>query len=156
MFGPISDTTDGLIRKVQIDYYADTNRETAKRELRYTATPKALKDYNNDNVSVLREPLNKTETRISVSTSAGISVGDRIIIDSEIMKIVQIVDGTTITVKRGYDGSSITTHVENTSIDKLTAADDSLIDVDDDFGFNENIFSFSDSRDFSPSRSIDI
>lgn len=156
MFGPISDTTDGLIRKVQIDYYADTNRETAKRELRYTATPKALKDYNNDNVSVLREPLNKTETRISVSTSAGISVGDRIIIDSEIMKIVQIVDGTTITVKRGYDGSSITSHVENTSIDKLTAADDSLIDVDDDFGFNENIFSFSDSRDFSPSRSIDI
>ena len=156
MFGPIADTTDGLIRKVQVDYYADTNRETAKRELRYTATPKALKDYNNDNVSVLREPLTKTETRLTISTSTGMSAGDRIIINSEIMKIVEVVDGTTITVKRGYDGSSITTHLENTSIDKLTAADDALVDIDDDFGFNENIFSFTDSRDFSPSRSIDI
>jgi hypothetical protein len=59
-------------------------------------------------------------------------------------------------VKRGYDGSSITTHLESTSIDKLTAADDALVDIDDDFGFNENLFSFTDSRDFSPSRSIDI
>lgn len=156
MFGPIADSTDGLIRKVQVDYYADTNRETAKRELRYTATPKALKDYNNDNTSVLREPLNKTETRLTVSTSSGISAGNRIIINSEIMKVVEVIDGTTITVKRGYEGSTITTHLENTSIDTLTASDDVLVDVDDDFGFNENLYSFTDSRDYSPSRSIDI
>ena len=74
MFGPIADTTDGLIRKVQVDYYADTNRETAKRELRYTTTPKALKDYNDDNTAILREPLTKTETRVSVSTSSGLVV----------------------------------------------------------------------------------
>ena len=156
MFGPIADTTDGLIRKVQIDYYADTNRETAKRELRYTATPKALKDYNNDNTAVLREPLTKTETRILVNTSSGLAVNNRIIIDSEIMKITEIVDGTTITVKRGYDGSTINTHLENASIDVLTEADNNLIDIDDDFGFNENLYSFTDSRDYSPSRSIDI
>jgi hypothetical protein len=156
MFGPIADTTDGLIRKVQVDYYADTNRETAKRELRYTATPKALKDYNDDNTAVLREPLTKTETRISVSTSSGLAVDNRIIINNEIMKVTEIVDGTTITVKRGYDGSTVTTHLENTSIDVLTPADDNLIDIDDDFGFNENRYSFTDSRDYSPSRNIDI
>jgi hypothetical protein len=156
MFGPIADTTDGLIRKVQVDYYADTNRETAKRELRYTATPKALKDYNDDNIAVLSEPLTKTETRISVSTSSGLAVNNRIIINSEIMKVTEIIDGTTITVKRGYDGSSVTTHLENTSIDVLTQADDNLIDIDDDFGFNENRYSFTDSRDYSPSRNIDI
>ena len=156
MFGPIASSTDGLIRKVQVDYYADTNRETAKRELRYTATPKALKDYNNDDVAVLRESLTKTETRISISNSSGLSVDARIIIDSEIMKVVEIIDGTTIAVKRGYDGSTSTTHLENTSIDILTAADDALVDVDDDFGFNENLYSFTDSRDYSPSRNIDI
>ena len=156
MFGPIADTTDGLIRKVQVDYYADTNRETAKRELRYTATPKALKDYNDDNTAVLREPLTKTETRILVSTSSGLAVDNRIIINNEIMKVTEIVDGTTITVKRGYDGSTVTTHLENTSIDVLTPADDNLIDIDDDFGFNENRYSFTDSRDYSPSRNIDI
>ena len=156
MFGPIADTTDGLIRKVQVDYYADTNRETAKRELRYTATPKALKDYNDDNTAVLSEPLTKTETRISVNTSSGLAVDNRIIINNEIMKVTEIVDGTTITVKRGYDGSTVTTHLENTSIDVLTPADDNLIDIDDDFGFNENRYSFTDSRDYSPSRNIDI
>jgi len=39
LFGPVSDTTDGLIRKVQADVYSDTNTATAKREMRYTATP---------------------------------------------------------------------------------------------------------------------
>lgn len=39
LFGPISDTTDGLIRKVQVDVHSGTNISTAKREVRYTVTP---------------------------------------------------------------------------------------------------------------------
>ena len=39
LFGPIAETTSGLIKKVQTDLYADTNTKTAKREMRYTATP---------------------------------------------------------------------------------------------------------------------
>ena len=39
LFGPIADSTDGLIRKVQVDYYSDTDRQTAKREMRYSAVP---------------------------------------------------------------------------------------------------------------------
>jgi len=39
LFGPIANTTDGLIRKVQVDLYAGTDQTTAKREMRYTVTP---------------------------------------------------------------------------------------------------------------------
>lgn len=39
LFGPIADSTDGIIRKVQVDLYADSNTKTAKREVRYTAVP---------------------------------------------------------------------------------------------------------------------
>jgi len=39
LFGPVADTTDGLIKKVQVDYHTDTNTNTAKREVRYTVTP---------------------------------------------------------------------------------------------------------------------
>jgi hypothetical protein len=39
LFGPIADTSDGLIRKVQADFYSDTNTKTAKREMRYTVVP---------------------------------------------------------------------------------------------------------------------
>ena len=39
LFGPISDTTDGLIRKVQVDMYSGSDTTTAKREVRYTVVP---------------------------------------------------------------------------------------------------------------------
>lgn len=39
LFGPIAESTDGLIRKVQVDMYSDTNIQTATRELRYTVVP---------------------------------------------------------------------------------------------------------------------
>jgi len=39
LFGPISDSTDGLIRKVQVDMYTSSDITTAKREMRYTLVP---------------------------------------------------------------------------------------------------------------------
>ncbi|AXQ70588.1 tail sheath stabilizer [Synechococcus phage S-T4] len=39
LFGPIAETTDGLIRKVQVDYYNSVDVQNAKREVRYTAVP---------------------------------------------------------------------------------------------------------------------
>ncbi len=39
LFGPIADSTDGLIRKVQVDFYTGTDTSIAKREMRYTVTP---------------------------------------------------------------------------------------------------------------------
>ncbi len=50
MFGPVADSTDGLIRKVQLDYYTDTDTRSASREMRYTVAAKAKKDYNEDSV----------------------------------------------------------------------------------------------------------
>ena len=48
MFGPIADSTDGLIRKVQVDYYSDSDPRTAKRIQRYRVESTAKKDYNED------------------------------------------------------------------------------------------------------------
>jgi hypothetical protein len=39
MFGDVADSPEGLIRKVIVDNYADTNIQTAKREMRYTVVP---------------------------------------------------------------------------------------------------------------------
>ena len=50
LFGPIADTSDGLIRKVQVDLYTNTDQKTAKREMRYTVTPTSKVDRNNDGV----------------------------------------------------------------------------------------------------------
>ena len=42
LFGPVADNPEGLIRKVIVDNYADTNRTTAKREMRYTVVPNPI------------------------------------------------------------------------------------------------------------------
>ena len=50
LFGAIADSSDGLIRKVQVDMYTNTDTKTAKREVRYTVTPKSKIDRNDDGV----------------------------------------------------------------------------------------------------------
>jgi len=47
LFGPIAESTDGLIRKVQVDTYSSTDTTTAKREMRYTVVPDPI-DANPD------------------------------------------------------------------------------------------------------------
>ena len=48
LYGPIADNPEGLIKKVIVDQYASVDRVNARREMRYTATPTATKDYNSD------------------------------------------------------------------------------------------------------------
>lgn len=48
LFGPIADSVDGLIRKVNVDTYGNTNVKTATRTMRYTVQPEPKQDYNND------------------------------------------------------------------------------------------------------------
>ena len=42
LFGAVGDNPDALIKRVNVDYF-DTNRVVAKREQRYSATPKVCK-----------------------------------------------------------------------------------------------------------------
>ena len=156
LFGPVAETSEGLIKKVQVDYYSTVDRENARRSLRYTATPKALKDYNDDNTAVLDEPITKSKTKISVNDSTNFAVGDRIIIGTEIMKIRSKPDNGSLTVTRGWDKTTATSHLENTSIDVLSTADDILVEPDDDFGFNGTITDYTDSGSYSPTRQTDI
>ena len=47
LFGAVADNPDALIKRVNVDYFTDTNRVVAKREQRYSATQDG-KDYNDD------------------------------------------------------------------------------------------------------------
>ena len=67
-------------------------------------------------------------------------------IDSEMMYIEKI-DGNQLVVKRGYEGTVAAEHVNGATVNVLTAADDALIEVGDDFGFNETVSFFQDFKD---------
>ena len=155
LFGPVSDSSYVLIKKVQVDYSTDMPR-SGRRQVRYVATPKAVKDYNNDNVATLKEDLTASETRITLDSTTGLAVDNRFIIDSEIMKIRTVEDATTLIVWRGFDSTVAAEHVSGISVNLLTEADDKLIDPDDDFGFNEFTTEFDDGLVYSPTKQQDV
>ena len=156
LFGPVADTPEGLIKKVQLDYHTNVDRENARRELRYVATPQARKDYDTDATSSIQTEISASQTNITVTNSGVFALRDRIIIDSEIMRVNQIVDGTTIGVDRAIDSTIAVAHQQGSIINKLTAADDALVDPDDSFGFNEVTSYYEDQKSYSPTRQTDV
>ena len=143
LFGPVAESTDDLIKRVDVDYYTNTNIKTAKRVQRYTATPKALQDYNDDNATVVDGAISTEVTKIKVSASTDLTVGGRIIIGGEIMYVEKI-SGQNVNVIRGYDNTAIAEHEHGATVNVLNAADDALIEFGDDFGFNETSSFFTD------------
>ena len=156
LFGPVADNPEGLIRKVIVDTYAGTDRLNAKREMRYTVTPQAKVDYNNDNTGTLTATIEAADQRIPVSNTSGFSDGDRIVIGSEIMYVKGITSSTELFVTRGYDSTVSAVHLKDTVINRLTTADDQLVEPDDDFGFNEDWQYLGDARSYSPTQQTDI
>ena len=70
LFGPISSSSEGLIRKVQVDYYTSTDVNTAKREVRYTATPDPINAEPEDDFGFSETVEDFTDSR-SYSPSRG-------------------------------------------------------------------------------------
>jgi hypothetical protein len=155
LFGPIADSSEGLIKKVQVDYNTTTNIKTPKRELRYVATPRALKDYNDDNVTTLAENINAEVTQFQVTNASSLVVDGYIYIGKELIQIREI-SGETLLVYRGVDGTLADSHLQGVSIDAVTQDDSDLIEVGDDFGFSEERFDFGDGRTYSPSKGTDV
>ena len=156
LFGPVAESPEGLIKKVQVDYAMQLDKGQARRELRYTATPQARKDYDSDGTSALTEEMLKTGSTFKVSNSGVFTINDRIMIDDEIMRVNQVVDSTTVGVDRSIDSTVAAIHSVGSSINKLTAAYEVLVDPDDSFGFNETSSYFADSATWSPTRQTDI
>ena len=155
LFGPVGNGNEALIKQVQVDYYTDTNRVNASRQLRYVAEPRALKDYNNDEITVIAEDISEDITEFSVSDATGLVVNSYIQINDESMFIRKIT-GNTLSVNRGQDKTPVTSHVSGTAVNVINDADDELIDLDDDFGFSESRYDFGDGKVYSTTKGTDV
>ena len=115
LFGPVADDPAGLIKKVDVDYYGSTNIKTAKRVQRYSATPLAKQNYDDDTATVLDGAISEKVTTFKVSATTDLAANQRIIIDTEIMKIRSI-SGQNVTVFRAHDNTVAAKHEHNESI----------------------------------------
>lgn len=156
LYGPTAANSAGLIKKAQVDYYTDTsNLKTGSRQLRYTVTPAATKDYDSDNQAVTAEVVNDVVTKFKVTITGTLSEDMMIQINDEVMKVKEI-SGDTITVLRGQFGTNTTSHDIGTVVHTITETDNNLIDLDDDFGFSETIEEFADGKYYSTTKGIDV
>lgn len=154
LFGPVNTSTN-IIKTATIDYMTGVDSSQARREQRYTVTPRAVRDYNVDQTTTIVEDISKTETNIKVSSVAGLNIKSNININGEQMKIIKI-DGTYIIVERAKDGTESIEHPIGSYINVVSTSDDNLIETGDDFGFNETLSFFQDFKEYSPSRQEDI
>lgn len=147
-----TDEAGGLIKKVQIDY---STAIKAPREMRYTVTPAAIKDYNNDATTNLTATLPVDKTLMKVASGANLELRTYIQVNDEVMRIEGI-NNNDIIVARGQYDTEIAEHYSGNPVNVINTADDDLIKPMDDFGFNEDIEFFTDFKTYSPQEGIDI
>lgn len=137
LFGPISsgDLSKDIIKKVTIGYVTGDSNSPLGRELTYSVTPLATKNYSNNIIAILSSNIDSLSTQISISDSSSISENSKITIDDETIKVISK-NGNTLNVIRGYYDTNSSDHVSGSEIKLITSADNELIDFGDNFGFS--------------------
>ena len=134
LFGPVTSATKDIIKKVGVKYMAG-GATSVERDVTYTVTPRATKDYTGDVLTNLTEDIDASQTAINVTDGSALTAETYIDIDDEQMYIKSI-STNKIIVDRGRDGSTAAAHVKGSEVLGITAADDALIEMGDDFGFS--------------------
>ena len=155
LFGPINNSSEGLIKKVKTDYVADTdNTRMASRQVRYTTTPVAVKDYTNNSQVKTSEAFDTIKTEFDVNSAATLRKGDYIQIDEEKM-LISSITGNRVKVKRGQYRSVVKPHDTGVVVNRITIQDTVQMVEGDDFGFGVDAFTSEDGSIYSSSQGQD-
>tara|TARA_B100000686_G_scaffold339389_1_gene413396 strand:+ start:155 stop:1159 length:1005 start_codon:yes stop_codon:yes gene_type:complete len=139
MFGPVTTATKDIIKSVKTTYISGDSKSTM-RDISYTVTPRATKNYTGAVLTNLDENIGLGDVvilvvdgskipAISASTKLYVNIGDEEL-------YVKKIEGNSITVERGQDNTVAASHLKGAEIKSITAADNVLIEEGDDFGFD--------------------
>ena len=152
LYGPVA--TSDVIRTVNVDIGTAIN--AGSRYVRYSATPKALEDYNSDGSSIQFTAFNISSNTITLANH-GFVTGDFVtyrsdpngqptggLTDNKEYYIIKIdnnnfrVAGTKYNAQRGY-GIDLTSQGTggNHKFSIINTLDDAFVESDDNFGFND-------------------
>ena len=134
LFGPVSSVTKDIIKRTSVGFVAGDSKSTT-RDVVYASTPRAIKNYTGTVVTTLSKDITTEDILITVNSSASIIKNTYFEIDGEEV-YVTLITGNVLTVERGRDGTSITSHLSGAEVKSITTADNVLIEEGDDFGFS--------------------
>jgi hypothetical protein len=135
LFGPVSSATKDTIKKVAVSYLTGDSRDNTTREVVYSSEPRAIKNYTGIVLTNISNDITTTDTLITVNDASAISTKTYLDLEGEEV-FVKSKSGNVLTVERGKDGTSITSHLAGAEIKSITSTDDSLVEYGDDFGFS--------------------
>jgi hypothetical protein len=140
LFGPVSSgASKDIIKKVSLGFISGDSQSTT-RDLTYSTTPIATKDYTGGATTTLSKDVELGTTAIEVTDASNIPVNSYFTLNNETL-YVSNKSGNTLNVIRGSYGTTISNHVSGTEVKLITEADNSLIEFGDDFGFSGLEFS---------------
>ena len=138
LFGPVASASKDIVKKTSIGFVAGDVTTSPTREIVYSTEPRAIKNYTGIVLTNLSSDITISDQLIQVNDSSSISVNSYIDLDGEEL-FVKLKTGNTLTVERGKDGTTVTSHLAGAPIKSITSADNDLIEVGDDFGFSGTI-----------------
>ena len=138
LFGPVSSATKDIIKKATIGYITGGTTDSPTREVIYSAEPRAIKNYTGTIVTNLSKDITTEDTLITVNSVGSIVINSYLDIEGEEV-FVKRISGNVLTVERGRDGTSITSHLSGAEVKSITTADNVLIEEGDDFGFDGTV-----------------
>jgi hypothetical protein len=139
LFGPTSSATKDIIKKTTISYIAGDTTNTPTREVVYSSEPRAIKNYTGIVITNLTNDISTGDTLITVNDASSILPNTYLDIEGEEV-FVKLVSGNVLTIERGRDGTTITSHLAGAEIKSITSTDNELIETGDDFGFSGSTF----------------
>jgi hypothetical protein len=137
MYGPVSSATRYIIKVAKVSYISGDSRSTT-RDISYTVTPRAIKDYTGEVATTITDDITITTKVIEVEDASGLTAKTYIDLNGEEL-FIKSISGNKITVNRGQDNTTIVSHVKGSPIKVINDADDALIAEGDDFGFSGTI-----------------
>jgi len=135
LFGPVSSATKDIIKKATVSYLTGTSTDNVTREVVYSGEPRAIKNYTGIVVTTLEKDATTLDTLLTVADASQISTNTYLEIDGEEI-YVKLKSGNTLTVERGRDGTTISSHLRGAEVKSITSQDNQLIEEGDDFGFS--------------------
>jgi hypothetical protein len=135
LFGPVSSATKDIIKKTTIGYIAGDYTNTPTREIVYSAEPRAIKNYTGTIIATLTKDITTEDILIAVDNASSISVNTYLDLEGEEV-FVRLKTGNILTVDRGRDNTTITSHLAGSPVKSITTTDNTLIEDGDDFGFS--------------------
>ena len=137
MYGPVSSATRDIIKVAKVNYISGDSKSTT-RDITYTATPRAIKDYTGEVATTTSEDITITNKVFTVDDASVLTAKTYVDLNGEEL-FIKSISGNKITVARGQDGTTVVSHVKGSPIKIINDADDALIQEGDDFGFSGDI-----------------